>query len=184
MAYKGNRVARPVHPMTRITSSTTSETATVKPQIHVTPALRKLANEKRAYLASGEESNKNSVYTPQNHGSKTPSHGSPSRTEMTPATDEPKSTDIGYTAPRHKCSEVTMSLEDREDCCWAKYRVQCEVRWAQIQEHTHIKAMTFLSHDMNDHNPTQEDVTPVYLAMLYKAAKAYCQKKDKREQSS
>jgi hypothetical protein len=44
--------------------------------------------------------------------------------------------------------------------------------------------MSFLSRDMNDHNLTQEDVTPVYLAMLYKAAKAYCQKKDKREQSS
>jgi hypothetical protein len=103
---------------------------------------------------------------------------------MTPATDEPKLMDIGYTAPRRKRSEVTMSLEDQEDCCWAKYGVQREVRWAQIREHAHIKAMTFLSHDMNDHNPTQEDVTPVYLAMLYKAAKAYCQKKDKREQSS
>jgi hypothetical protein len=132
MAYEGNRVARPVHPTTRITSSTTSETATVKPWIYVTPALRKPAHEKCAYLASGEESDKNSVYTPWNHGSKTPSHGSPSRTEMTPATDEPKSTDIGYTALRCKRSEVTMSLEDREDCCWAKYRVQREVRWAQI----------------------------------------------------
>jgi hypothetical protein len=112
MAYEGNRVARPVHPMTRITSSTTSETATVKPRIYMTPALHKLANEKHAYLASGEESDKNSVYTPQNYGPKTPSHGSPSRTEMTPATDEPKSIDIGYTAPRRKCLEVTMSLED------------------------------------------------------------------------
>jgi hypothetical protein len=112
MAYKGNRIAGPVHPMTRITSSTTSETATVKPHIYVTPALCKLANKKHAYLALGEESDKNSVYAPWNHGSKTPSHRSPSRTKMTPAMDEPKSMDIGYTAPRHKHSEVTMSLED------------------------------------------------------------------------
>jgi hypothetical protein len=73
---------------------------------------------------------------------------------MTPAMDEPKSMDIGYTALRCKHLEVTMSLEDQEDCCWAKYGVQHEAWQAQIQEHAHIKAMTFLSHDMNDYNPT------------------------------
>jgi hypothetical protein len=52
MAYKENRIAGPVHPTTRITSSTTSETATVKPWIYMTPALHKPAHEKRAYLAS------------------------------------------------------------------------------------------------------------------------------------
>jgi hypothetical protein len=44
--------------------------------------------------------------------------------------------------------------------------------------------LTFLKQNMSNLNPSQGDIAPAYLAMLHKAVKAYCRKKDEKMSSS
>src|SRR5882757_11583846 len=117
-----------VNPITKTTSSTPSDTVTITPQVYVTPALRKLTTEARVYLASGEESDQNLVYTPQSCGSRTPNHGAQLMASLTSATDQPASTDTAN--QRHNPLEVSLSLRNQEDCYWATYNLQHESRRA------------------------------------------------------
>jgi hypothetical protein len=113
------------------TYNVTPETVTIKPQVYVTPALCKTPST-YTYLASGKESDRNSIYVPQSQGSRTSNHGSHPMTEIPLTTDEPNSMGMGHPIWRRNPPEVPMSLKDQELCYWAKYGVQRESRWTQI----------------------------------------------------
>jgi hypothetical protein len=64
------------------------------------------------------------------------------------------------------------------------YGVKHGSQWAQIHEYTHRKALTFLKDPMNKPHPTPEEVSPIYIGWVEKAARLYQQKKDEWKPSA
>jgi hypothetical protein len=64
------------------------------------------------------------------------------------------------------------------------YGIKHEAQRAQLWDYAHRKALTFLWDNMGKTNPTQKEITPIYVGWLDKAAKLYWQKKDKQESSA
>jgi hypothetical protein len=80
-------------------------------------------------------------------------------------------------------SKATPTSEEHEARVWVQYNVKHKAQQAQIQDCAHKKALTFFKKEMGDPNLTQQDFIPVYLRMLEKGARVYCQEKDERNVS-
>jgi hypothetical protein len=55
---------------------------------------------------------------------------------------------------------------------------------SQLQDYAHKEALAFVKENLRNPSPTQEELAPIYIRILDKAARNYHQEKDERAQSS
>jgi hypothetical protein len=84
---------------------------------------------------------------------------------------------------KSQSSKATPTSEEHEVRIWVQYNMKHKAQQTQIRDCAHKKALTFFKNEVGDPNLTQQDFIPVYLGMLGKGARVYCQEKDERNVS-
>ena len=166
-------------PFPKATSGAFPNMPTTTHQDCSTPVTQKVKNEWHVYLAAGEDTDHNSIYTPPSHGLMTSTCRTRGIVEVTSATDQPYLTDAKQT--RGKSSERSLSLKEQEEGYWFMYSIKHGGQQIQIWAYAHRKVLTFLKEHANNPHPTLDKIAPIYIGWVEKAARLYWQKKDEQK---